>query len=360
MNQFLLRIFAAITVVAMVSGCHTLGKRKEAPNTSFNDSAGDSWMVEYNSELLGDQVLYVTPHKSKFETKRQHLNLVMLRAPEEAVFVYWEPKKLMYNGSIASWKAERARSDAETENRFRSETGVVEDTLYEKGNKEQTIAGVPARLFVGKTVIHLRNGKTEEVTMHLWLTDQIKAPSEFFSFVSTAKGLPPDTVPLRISIEQDGKPKILMDTVKAFKMNVPDSVFEIPIGYKTVASEEELVRNMQQDIMERQQALNPQPAGAPSTPPPVQAQKASSPRKGRGDVEEVSRTPSGASGKTKSEAFAGLNDGAEKSKAKAGSAKSETTPTKTDAKPMKPESKPKTEPQTKAAPKQRDKRSEGN
>lgn len=317
MNQFLCRFVAAIAVVVLAGGCHTLGKRIVSPNDSFNESTGDSWLIQYNSNLLGDQRVYVTPHRSKFETKSMGLNLVLLRAPEETVFIYYEPKKLMYNGSIASWKAEREHAIAESERRLKQSTGVRDDTVYERGTKDQTIAGLRANHYVGKTLTHLKDGMTEELITQVWVTDQIKAPPELFSFVSDrSKGLPPGTVPLRFSVESKGRQQFLMETVKAFKMNVPDSVFEIPLGYKTVAAEAELFDAMSQEIIEQEKARHPEldwpsaAGGAPSVakgaPPSPQNKdgKTASVRRHRGDG--AGQPAENIAGKSKTDMFAGL------------------------------------------------------
>lgn len=231
----LIRAAIVMAVAVLTCGCAVDRKTQPEPIRNVFNESTDSWLIQYNSDMGGDQRVYLAPDKAKFEVKNMGTSIVLLQQPTPTVFVFNDPKRVLYNAPIPDWQKQREELITSLE-----PTHQRSYTTFERGTEDTKIFGLDARHYVGSSI----TSGQRELKIDLWLTSQIKAPPELFDFVNQhSKGLPEGGVPLRMVVSEGGKQHVSLDTIKAIKMNVPDSVFAIPIGYTVVSSEMEVVKS---------------------------------------------------------------------------------------------------------------------
>lgn len=251
------RLVAGLVVIACAAGCTHKPHLQEPIRNQFNESNTNSWLIQYARGPVGEQRLYVAPKKYKMEMTKLGISVVVLEEPVQTVFVYSEPDRLVYNSSIGEWRKQREEMLEKADTAFKRSIGAREDTVFKKGAKDETIMGLNAKHYVGTGATHYKDGSTDEITTDLWVTDEIKAPQEFFAFVGPgAKGLPSGSVPLRMILTMKDKKMMVLDTAKAIKMALPDSSFSTPMGYKVVPTEM-AVLEASQERLQSEYAENP-------------------------------------------------------------------------------------------------------
>jgi hypothetical protein len=192
-------------------------------------SAG--WVLTQRSKELGDQYVYLSPSGLKCVNPRQGVGIVT-KAPNWNVSLYNERTRLYYSLTFDQWKKK-------LEARGRS----PRDLSWRKGQSGH-IAGLKATRYVmTNTAASGRHSNKEWVSADYWVADQIKAPAQLASMLTTTYGLPAiHGVPLRLRYtDASGRSETVLDTYQQQSTPVPDSYLACPSGYRLAKSEIEVM-----------------------------------------------------------------------------------------------------------------------
>lgn len=257
MNQWL-RKLVGVVLVCTLSGCTSQKSEDVAPTRNTFTPGADSWMIQYRVDSLGKMLVYITPSKAKFESNSLGTTYVILDS-EKKVFIFNDKRKLLYSADVDLWRKERSKFLEQVDESLKNNVGSTDLKDFVPSGRHATIQGEKSAEYVDTVHVHAKNGDDFTEKVQVWISSEIKAPSELLRLIKPrANGLPEDAVPLRMVVEHKGKTETLLEADKCLRMSVPDSVFEIPIGYKIVNSEQAVLGSLEQ--------VKPAPAAPAATP----------------------------------------------------------------------------------------------
>ena len=259
-------IAATLALVACFQGCVL---------PALADAAG--WVLTQKSTRLGDQYLYVSPEGMKIVNPKLGFNIVT-RAPDWNIIIFNEQSHTYYQTTSEAWKHQIvARSGSTTFN------GA---TWSKMG--EVRIAGVNSIAYrmTGAMRKYNANGSStpSKVTGSTYcVSNDIKVPARLIELLATAYGLPPSTsVPLRLTYNEDGGERTMLDTYRVDKAPIPLAYFAKPAGYKRVNSDAEVMMSPDQAKMMQDMA-----SSLGSTPDAASLQKAVSAYQSSGNTSDA-------------------------------------------------------------------------
>jgi hypothetical protein len=276
----LTRIALVMVIALFTCGCTVDKKTDREPIRNVFNESSDSWLIQYDGGITGDERVYLAPGKAKFEVQKMGTSMIILQQPQRTVFIFNDPEKLLYNAPVTEWQAQRedflTKLDPSRQRTY---------TTFEKGTQDTKILGLDARHYAGTSIVGSPDNP-QEMKVDLWLTMQIKAPPELFDFINLrSKGLPEGGVPLRMVMHYQGKKQTVLKTIKAIKMEVPDSVFDIPMGFSVVPTEMEVLKG---GVKGTEKGI----AGVPAVPAKTGTNKKADPERYRRDGSPLGRATS--------------------------------------------------------------------
>lgn len=198
----------------------------------------ESWVMHQTSDVSGKQISRFGPDGARVENEGMGITYVVWKSPDWKVAVFCDKTKLIYEGSLEEMTKAREQQLKQME-----KLDSTANQNFEKGATKQ-IAGVNATEYfeISKMVNPIDNS-TSKTKTSFWVTTDIKVPKQALMANSKRKtyGLPEEGIPLRMTVESDGKEVTYLDTISLAKEPMPKSAFELPSGYKHVTNEMEVV-----------------------------------------------------------------------------------------------------------------------
>jgi hypothetical protein len=208
----------------------------------FADQQG--WVLTQKSTRLGDQYLYVSPEGLKLVNPKLGFNIVT-RGPDWNIIIFNEQTHNYYQTTSEAWKHQIVA---------RSGSTTFSGANWQKSG-ETKIAGMNSVSYrmngtLRKYDAHGNSSPSKVTGSNYWVSSEIKVPARLIDLLATAYGLPPSTsVPLRLTYNEDGGERTMLDTYRIDKAPIPVAYFAKPAGYKRVNSDAEVMMSTDQAKM---------------------------------------------------------------------------------------------------------------
>ena len=194
------------------------------------------------SPMGSGATMIITPTGMRTSDAKSGVSL-FTRGPAWNVVLFNAQNRSIYQTSLANW----LRSI-----QTRRAGGRFEGATWKRGGTTQ-ISGARAYEFLidrppsgGGRPVKGPDGKMRVLpaisAAKLYVAQDIATPPEISNLISKIYGVPDcQRIPLRMEVTEVGKRPILaVDTVRIARVNVPDSMFAIPVGFKPVKSDMEV------------------------------------------------------------------------------------------------------------------------
>ncbi|MBX9690648.1 MAG: hypothetical protein K2X27_28290 [Candidatus Obscuribacterales bacterium] len=216
--------------------------------------------------LGGGMTLYITPSGMRTMDPKSGINL-MTHGPNWTVYIFNSKTKRVFSSQLQPWLASFKQ---------RNLTSRFEGASWRRG-RQAPVAGVNAYEFVMDRPPQLRPNaqqfgargrrapQSAVQAANLWVASDIVTPPQVSNILSQLYGVPDcQRIPLRVQLTETGKGQsTAVDTVRVARMNVPDSAFAPPNGYKSVKQDSDVF--IDQESMDTLDEML-QDLDAPSTP----------------------------------------------------------------------------------------------
>jgi hypothetical protein len=197
------------------------------------------YVLEERNQILGNCTVYASPKifKVVFANKKW---IDIARAPNWDLYVYSPASKLYCIEDLKKWKGATIFFDI---SRINNATKIV------KTNEHKKIAGIDAVKYAGSGSDTSRG---EVATSQYWIADGLGLPKQVGHVVSGNVGIPHfDGVPLRaVAQRADEGEMTMLDTISAKVVNVPESFFNPPPGFKLADKRESVMSGGVMSILE--------------------------------------------------------------------------------------------------------------
>lgn len=197
------------------------------------------------SPMGSGATILITPNGMRTSDAKSGVSM-FTRGPAWNVVLFNTQTRSIYQTTLTGWiqSIEKRRGNA---------GGRFSGATWKRGQSAVNIAGANAYEFLtdrpptgGGRQIKGPDGKLRYVPAisgaRLYVAQDIATPEQVSNLISKFYGVPDcKRIPLKLVVAEVGKaPVVAVDTLRVARVNIPDNMFQVPVGFKPVKSDMEI------------------------------------------------------------------------------------------------------------------------